>query len=111
MTGVPVFVGKVNHIARRVTSWYPAWFQMQVVSSYRDGVSLLPTSDTFRILVEWPVVGRHYSDCFVMLKASRTLPCWWDTPRHHGCSGVGKRPIGESEVLAVHAMRTCGRGY
>ena len=24
MEGVPVFVGKVNHIARRVTSWYPA---------------------------------------------------------------------------------------
>jgi hypothetical protein len=25
--------------------------------------------------------------------------------------GVGTRPIGEIEVLAVHAMKTCGREY
>jgi hypothetical protein len=42
---------------------------------------------------------------------NRTLPLWWNTPRHHGSSGVGvgTRTTGESEVLAVHPMKTYGR--
>ena len=67
----------------------------------------------FLVLVDWPVVGRHYAVCFIMLKANRTLPRWWDTRRDHGSSGVGvgTRTIGESEVLAVHAMKTYGREF
>jgi len=47
-----------------------------------------------------------------MFEANRNLPRWCDTPRH--CSsgvGVGIRPIGENEVLAVDVMKTYGREF
>ena len=49
----------------------------------------------------------------VTAQANRTLSCWWDTPRQHGRSGVGvgTRPIGESEVRAVHAVKTYEREF